>query len=353
MKLKGKIAIISVVCILFCGSIVFGMNGVEHINELKQKNTMFDRGVKEEPHEDFAEYENLIKLLQSQGMDDDKLQYTLEQFFEMTLFYPINEADLTTIEKLVKDGADLSKIADIYVFLQSSNASLKYLKDMYYYGEKIDFYGRYWIEDAFNYCSGQKKYELSIDEVQKYIDEGMSIDDIRIANIASRTEVKNIRELLDEKQLGKNWGEVLEKVYPSMDLSDVRYEENGSAILTSIRLSKIADISVYKIYDDYINNPQKITNDVIVPKIIEAEQKVKDLNLNISDSDSYLNQLKKEVGDVLSDSEIKKFIQQKYTKAEIKKAINVSEIDGRNIESILAENKETNNLDVEGAYIDE
>lgn len=353
MKLKRKTAILIFICIFFCSGIVFGINGVMHINEIKSQNTTFDKIVDKNSNKESIEYADLIKLLHNQNIDDDKLQYTMEQFFEMTLLYPISEKEFITIKELVAGGADLSKISDIYMFLQSSSASLKYLKDMYYYGEDIDFYGRYWIEDAFNYCSGQKEYELSIEEVQKYINEGMSTDDIRIANIISRSEVKNIQELLEDKQSGKVWGEILDEVYPNMDLSDIKSKENGSTILECIRLSRISNEPIYKIYEEYTQSPQKITNDIVVPKIIEAEEKVKELNLNVTDSSTYFNQLKKEIGKSLSDSEIKDLIEQKYTKSEIKKAIAVSEIDGRDVESILEENKDLNNLKVEGAYIDE
>lgn len=353
MKLKSRIAILSLICVFFCGSIVFGMNVVIHNNEIKSKNTTSDKTIDNEVNEESVEYSDLIELLHKQGIDDDKLQYTMEQFFEMTLLYPINEEDLTVIKQLVKDGADLTKIEDIYMFLQNSNASLEYLKDMYYYGEDVDFYGHYWLEDAFNYCSGQKEYELSMGEVQKYIDDGMSIDDIRTANIISRSEVKNIQELLAEKKSGKVWGEIIGEVYTDIDLSDIRTQDNGNAILECIRLSRISDMSINQVYDEYRQSPQKITNDIIVPQIIEAEKKVKELNLNVSESDVYVSQVKKEMGDVLSDNEIKNLIQQKYTKAEMKKAATISEIDGRNIESVLAENREINNFDVEGAYIDE
>lgn len=352
MKLKKRIAILSIICVLFCGGVVFGMNGVKHINEMKSQNTTSDKIINEEVNEKSDEYTDLIELLQNQGMDDDKLQYTMEQFFEMTLLYPINDEELMTIKELVKDGADLSKIIDIYTFLQNSNASLKYIKDMYYYGKNIDFYGRYWIEDAFNYCSGQKEYELSMEEVQKYINEGMSIEDIRVANIISRSEVKNIRELLEEKQSGKIWGEIIAETYTDINVSAVKSTEDGGAILECIRLSKISDEPINEVYNDYSQSPQKTTNDIIVPKIIEAEKKVKELNLNVSESDTYFNELKNEVGDSLSEGEIKNLIQQKYTKSEIKQAITISEIDGRNIENVLAENKETNNLNVEGAYTD-
>lgn len=350
MKLKNRIAILSIVCILFCGSIAFGMNVVMRNNNIQSQNANSDKIMSEEKNDEYSE---LIELLQKQGMDEDELQYTMEQFVEMALLYPINEENLITIKELVKNGADLSKIEDIYIFLQNSNASLKYIEDMYYYGERISFYGRYWLEDAFNYCSGQKEYELSMEEVQKYIDEGISADDIRVANIASRRGVKNIQELLTEKQSGKVWGEILDEVYADMNLFNLKSNENGNDILECIRLSRISEKPVYEIYDAYIQSPKEITDDIVVPKMIEAEEKVRELNLNVSDSVEYFNQLKEEVGDVLSDSELDNLIQQKFSKDEIKKAVNVSKIDGRNIESILKENKETNNLNIEGVDIDE
>lgn len=353
MKPKKKIIILSIICIFLCGSVAFGMNNIKHIYEEKSKNINSDNSAGEMINVELLKDSNLIELSKKQGMDADKLQYTMEQFFEIVLMYPINDAELTVIEEMVDGGADLSKIMDIYTFLQSSNASLQYIKDMYYYGENVDFYGRYWIEDAFNYCSGQKEYELSMEDVQKYIDNGLSADDIRIANVVSRSEVKNIQELLEEKQSGKIWGEIINEIYSDIDLSEMQYEENGNTILECIRLSEIADEPIQKMYDNYKEHPQKITNEVVVPKIIEAENIVRELNLNVSDSDTYFNQLKQEIGDTLSDYEIKNLIEQKYTEDEIKKAAVISEIDGIDIESILEDNKVMNNLEIEGGSIDE
>ncbi len=353
MRLKNRISIISIICILFCSSIVFGMNQISNVEGKKLQDLAENATIDKKSSDGLDEYSDLIELLKKQGLDADELQYTIEHFFETTLIYPINEEELVTIKDLVNNGADLLKVLDIYMFLQNSNASLKYIKDMYYYGEDVEFYGRYWIEDAFNDCSGQKEYELSMEDVQKYIDNGMSTDDIRIANTISRSEVKNIQELLEEKQSGKVWGEIINEVYSEMNLSDMQYKEDGNAILASIRLSRISDEPINKIYDNYNQSPQKLTNDIIVPKIIEAENKVKELKLNVSDSIEYFNQLKADIGDSLSDDAIKDLIKQKYTKAEIKKAKIVSELNGIKIESVLEENKEINNLEVEGGYMDE
>lgn len=266
---------------------------------------------------------SITDLLKNNNYSDDKIQILMEQYYKIAAIYPISNSTMTEIVELVDEGADILKLLDIYVFLSDSNASLSYMSDMYYAGEATNFYGSYWIEDAFNCVADQENNILSINEINTLTDQGVSIEDVKTADILSRSEKMSTKEILIQRQEGMTWGNIIKNIYENLNLSGLENVESSTDILECIRLSKFTGETVNNVYNDYVNDKYDAINKRIIPKIKSAEDIIKSEGLNVMDTNEYLNQIALKVNNSISEENIKDLIEERYTEDEILKAIDI------------------------------
>jgi hypothetical protein len=287
------------------------------------------------------EKKDILSGLRNQGLEADEIEYLMEDYAKITLLYPMTQKDVNTITDMVYDGKDMSKILDIYIFLQDSNADLKYLMPMYETAEKADFYGKYWREDAFNSCAGQTENVLSLAEIKQYVESGSDIEDIKAADIVSRSEKKSAKEIIDELQQGNTWGQIIDDVYDA-DMSALSDETDPTAVLECLELSKFSSREIGQIYSEYKEAPKNTFQKIVYPKVKKAGDYIREIGLNVTDAQSYADDVNSAVKNILSDEEVRALIQSRYTKKEIQKAAELSENTEMSAEEILEQYKENN-----------
>lgn len=287
------------------------------------------------------EKKDILSGLRRQGLDADEIEYLMEDYAKIALLYPMTAKDVDTITDMVYDGKDMSKILDIYIFLQDSNADLKYLTPMYETAEKTDFYGKYWREDAFNSCAGQTENVLSLAEIKQYVESGSDIEDIKAADIVSRSEKKSAKEIIDELQQGNTWGQIIDAVYDA-DISALSEEINPTTVLECLELSKFSNQEIGQIYSEYKEDPHNTFEKIVYPKVKRASEYIRESGLNVTDAQSYADDVSSAVNNVISDEEVRTLIQSRYTKKEIQKAAEISKNTEISAAEILEQYKENN-----------
>jgi hypothetical protein len=323
MKKRLCAVFVAVATLLGCTASAAGNNNLfEQMNQIDWKVNIVMSD--EKKIERYVEQKNLEQVLQ-QTLAPDEVEKLMEKYSRMIVLYQLNSEDINNIMELVEHGADLSKLIDIYTFLQDSNASTSYAEKMYEIGEKVNFYGRYWVEDAFNFCAGQQDNALEMHEIKGYLDLGLNMDDIRTANVVARKQGQSPGQLLDQIASGIPWGEVISQQYQQQDLAFISEETNGSTVLQCIRLSKQSALPPEQVYEDYKQDPQTTTKNIIMPKIEKVNDYLQQKGLNITDTPEYLENLKIKFNNVLTEKEIENLISQHYTEKEIERAIEINQ----------------------------
>lgn len=197
MKKRICLCIMTVCCLIAICVSVFAEHAGNFYSKLLEVSgsAIVTNTTDEQALYNVIEKKDILSGLRNQGLEADEIEYLMEDYAKITLLYPMTQKDVNTITDMVYDGKDMSKILDIYIFLQDSNADLKYLLPMYETAEKADFYGKYWREDAFNSCAGQTENVLSLAEIKQYVESGSDIEDIKAADIVSRSEKKSAKEV--------------------------------------------------------------------------------------------------------------------------------------------------------------
>lgn len=159
--------------------------------------------------------ENALTALLNSDKTRSEATGELEAVYSMTAEYGMTDEEAAYIANLVNNGYDLSWLLDIYAFWTTCDDDISIIKSMYDSAVNNDINGRYWEEDAYNIVTNRKHGELSVDEIMAYLDKGLSIDDVRQANVLSRNKDYTISEILDEVVGGKSMDEMKKDVFGS------------------------------------------------------------------------------------------------------------------------------------------
>ncbi|MBP3361801.1 MAG: hypothetical protein J6N52_13155 [Clostridia bacterium] len=117
------------------------------------------------------------------------------------------------LNNMILSGFDISRITGIYDFVSDTKYDIELVQDIYNKASENDFVGSFWIEEAFNAVTENAHGVLDTDEIEEYIEKGLTINDVLAANELSRQGVYTINEILDECTSGTSFGTVAAKVY--------------------------------------------------------------------------------------------------------------------------------------------
>lgn len=159
--------------------------------------------------------ENALTALLNSDKTRSEATGELEAVYSMTAEYGMTDAEAVYITNLVNDGYELSWLLDIYAFWTTCDDDISIIKTMYDAAVNNDINGRYWEEDAYNIATNRKHGELTVEEIMAYLDKGLSIDDVRQANVLSRNRDYTISQILDDLVGGKTIDGIKKEIYGS------------------------------------------------------------------------------------------------------------------------------------------
>ncbi|MDO4562768.1 MAG: hypothetical protein Q4C12_02925 [Clostridia bacterium] len=144
---------------------------------------------------------------------------------------------------LLAQGRDFKTVSQIYQFWLTTNEDIGIIEkiyDMVYYGEEIANSAADAIfEEAFNELTDNKCGALTREQIENYITQGVSVDDIRNANLLCRQGVKTIEEILDEYAATKDWNAVVS------DISKEKIDaENTQLLFEAVYLARVKNTSI-------------------------------------------------------------------------------------------------------------
>ena len=124
-------------------------------------------------------------------------------------------AELDTLSEILDLGMTLEQTIDIYRLWTSTASPREIMVQIaqYYTSEMEQI--PFWTHDAYNSITGNKA--LNSEEIQAYLDSGLTREDILTADEFSRRQVYNIDQLLRLKQQGDSWVEIASLVYSALN----------------------------------------------------------------------------------------------------------------------------------------
>lgn len=225
--------------------------------------------------EEFAQTEAVYNS-DSLAKQDDILEY-----LAFVKVFNISDENLKAVNYVITNGTTLQSAICAYKFWLTCNDDISLFKKIC--ALEYKFYNEYWAEDAYNEITDNKKGVLSVDDVGQYLDKGISLDEINIANILSRKYDGTIYDILDRIENGGDIVDIMNDVY-NTNLFDEKY-----SIPELCEMLK----SYYETDMDYIvaNDIVKDGKDDIISKIRAYKSSVYSSAYKTIEKSNLLNQL--------------------------------------------------------------
>lgn len=230
--MKKRTAIITIICIGILSVSVAALAGSETISSAVSQLLGIEEQVKEPVQPINNEVQQLsvearasqitqqltnrdfISLLESKGYYIDEINTAMEDYIRLSALYDFTDEQTAQFYQLVSEGYDFARLLEAFEFAQDTDhpRDIGYAKQIYDKAEQMKIIGTNWAENAFNALTNERGGILTEGEIQKYIKQGITIDEIATANIMSRRGTRSVQQILDGKVSGKTWAEVAEEV---------------------------------------------------------------------------------------------------------------------------------------------
>lgn len=345
MKIKKTFYILlAFVILIFCCVVAFADEIEINLLEWNIKNShnsgVYTKLSDENLNDRFlVSNDNLKNVLQEKGYYLDDINITLDKYIETSIMYDMTDIENAYIMKLFEMDYDFESVIEIYQFLKSTDKDISCIREIYDIAYP-DFEGDTWIQNAYDIYLGDEKCVLSPDDISKYVNEGISIDEILMCYELSLSNSKTIKQILDERVSGKSWESI---VIP--DISVARATEGASleTITTAFKISRQTGIELSSAMDCDEKGKVIVKRDVM-EKFINKKQRIKSLKekhgIVAYDDDSILKEAKKHINGINEDK-IKNLISDGYRIKEIKEAVAGNDsIESKEIMRIINETEE-------------
>jgi len=206
----------------------------------------------------------LINNISERSMDESVLREQDEKYvYFVDALNPAND-EKAYIDRLISSGYDVNAVIDIYEFWLDTSEDIEIIEKVYAYLPE-DKETKYWIDDAFIDLSnkGETLYlfsDLTYEQGKAYIDSGISLTDMSIADVMSRKGIKNLEEIIESRMENASWYEIADEIYDFS--SEQGYDEHnrdvynsiddGFEIINSIKKARLTGDSVLSCLSDAI-----------------------------------------------------------------------------------------------------
>ena len=202
--------------------------------------------------------------------------------------YNMDQNTREQFEQWLSEGKDYRLLMYIYEFWITTNEDISIISDAYdmfvrNYDEdmRLPANKSLWFEGIFNTLTGNKFGKITSDDIDIYMDAGLSLSDIKLAERISRAGVKNVHEILDDRTNNITWSSIAAEIYDMPEL--LSYPELDIITLQDIlTLSKItgekADVILARaenssmeevMYQHLIESQRKADNTLIIAGLWE------------------------------------------------------------------------------------
>lgn len=185
-----------------------------------------------------------------------------ENILAYSVFLAENEFssdEIALLNELVEEGYSTRLIQEIYNFWKTTDENFSMIRDLCELSD--EFYGLYWVENAFNKLTNNSHGVLNRAEIEAYYEKGLTHDDIYTANILSRREGQTIQGILEDMLMGKSTFEIMREVGALQEYG-TKIDETINNLSPAIAL-KIAENDDYINTDNLSGDPMKIADQVI------------------------------------------------------------------------------------------
>lgn len=241
---------------------------------------------------------SLVEPEELQKPDFSDISYEQHMSIEAYILFMLKHSpsadEISQINSILKSGTTIHTLSQIYDFYLTTNDDFSIIAKIAALEDQ--FWGKHWIESAYNRITENSHGVLDKDDVEQYA-EVLEREDMEYANLLCRKGVYTIHELLDKRVNGESWDSITDEVCSAIsdDSSEGSALERNSKFqalaeseLTDTNVTTVYEISGYLSKIEASLSADDITNDITQ---IKTELKDKYNTDLVSSVDSIMKKL--------------------------------------------------------------
>lgn len=150
-----------------------------------------------------AQQARVAALMPSEGALTETQYYTMIDWAAFLAEYEFTEEQLKAFDTLLADGITPYTIIDTYEFWLTTNEDFSLVTQIA--AQEDSYIGEHWIENVFNEITNYKTGVLELEDIEQYLEQGLTIGDISAANVLCRKGIMTIQDILEARLAGANW----------------------------------------------------------------------------------------------------------------------------------------------------
>ena len=236
---------------------------------------------------------------------------TYEQYIEIESYIyfmtknKLTDSEIQTVNRIIDKGTTVATISSAYDFYLTTSEDFSIIEDIC--ALEDSYFGKYWIEDAYNAVTKSRHGVLNREDINRYLDSGLTYEDIRYANILCRGGEMTISEILDAKKDGASWQDITPTAVSVQSADNIKADiavetvnavsadENAVSPMTAYELSAMiartgADIDIASVKADDAEEAIRSMREAYDEKLVDSvNETLKNLGLPASymDYDEY------------------------------------------------------------------
>lgn len=162
----------------------------------------------------------MFEWLYSQYTDQKTREYLIEEYAYTKFFNHMTDVESTYLYQLAQEGKDFYELLRVYEFWKSTTDPMKMIETIYAKCPDEPYSG--WEYKEYMKLVGREDEILTNDEIDSYLESGLTEYDIIYAQKLSRKSNSAARDILNQRKNNGNWVDISDTVYSKVD---VQYRE--------------------------------------------------------------------------------------------------------------------------------
>lgn len=205
--------------------------------------------IKQDSLENMSKFDRMVKVMNETIEDDVIFNSTLVNYKYLEMVYKLNNTDMEYLANLIINGYSAEEVIECTYFWLDTNEDISIVKEMCDWRTMHEGYKNkdMWVESAFNGITFDKCGVLTVEDVEEYMKNGVTSEEIMTANRLSRMGVYTIQEILAKHGDGTSFADIAIEIENSvLPLSDkASMVKMRSALKSTHECPKAADDEIF------------------------------------------------------------------------------------------------------------
>ncbi|MBR5152040.1 MAG: hypothetical protein IKW60_00725 [Clostridia bacterium] len=193
---------------------LFAQYEKEDVNErlkTKRRKEKIDKSKKNDKWGKMSKFDQMLIAMDATIENAIEYNDVLFNYEYLRQAYHWSQEQLDYVSDLIIKGYPAMDIMDICYFWMDTNEDISIIEEIYLHKEGSSAVT--WIERAFNDVTNDKCGVLTGEDVEAYLENGLTLEDIALANKLCRRGSMTIQEILEKKRNGFSFAEITTEVH--------------------------------------------------------------------------------------------------------------------------------------------